>query len=254
MTIISDTTGRWELVTPDRRIIAWRHPFNFDDTGRWHFVVADRTIEPYRDDDTMQLVDDLIDSVIICRSGSTADAGAQLSVIASLIAELDARLPEAIFDARDQDLHLERDRVPARHARVQHPTPLQRLRHPPKGDAQQLRLRLTPQQSRHAATHGPARHQPKPIHSRKELPLTAQIRTWTEIAAQVGTSPAAANAATAADDSRSPTHRRAPRRPSNTPVSDQRLAGEPCQTPAELGTFPRPSSYLCPENCLKAST
>ena len=103
MTIISDTTGRWELVTPDRRIIAWRHPFNFDDTGRWHFVVADRTIEPYRDDDTMQLVDDLIDSVIICRSGSTADAGAQLSVIASLIAELDARLPEAIFDARDQD-------------------------------------------------------------------------------------------------------------------------------------------------------
>ena len=103
MAIISDTTGRWELINPDRRIIAWRHPDNFDDTRRWHYVAADRTIEPYRDDDTMQLVDDLIDSVIICRSGSTADAGAQLSVIASLIAELDARLPEAIFEARDQD-------------------------------------------------------------------------------------------------------------------------------------------------------
>lgn len=103
MAVISDTTGRWELVKRDRRIIAWRHPDNFDDTGRWHFVVTDRTIEPYRDDDTVELVDDLVDSLIICRCGSTADAGAQLSVIASLTAELDARLPEAIFEARDQD-------------------------------------------------------------------------------------------------------------------------------------------------------
>jgi DNA-directed RNA polymerase specialized sigma24 family protein len=103
MAIISDTTGRWELVNPDRRIIAWRHPDNFDDSGRWHFEVADRTIEPYRDDDTMQLADDLIDTLIICRCGSTADAGAQLSVIASLTAELDARLPEAIFEARNQN-------------------------------------------------------------------------------------------------------------------------------------------------------
>jgi DNA-directed RNA polymerase specialized sigma24 family protein len=103
MALISDTTGRWELVNPDRRIIAWRHPECFDDTRRWHYVVADRTIVPYRDDDTIGLVDDLIDSLIICRSGSTADGGAQLSVIASLIAELDARLPEAIFEARDQD-------------------------------------------------------------------------------------------------------------------------------------------------------
>jgi DNA-directed RNA polymerase specialized sigma24 family protein len=103
MSIITDTTGRWELVNPDRRIIAWRHPYNFDDTARWHYVIADRTIQPYRDDDTMQLVDDLIDSLIICRSGSTADAGAQLSIIASLMAELDARLPEATFEARDQD-------------------------------------------------------------------------------------------------------------------------------------------------------
>jgi chorismate mutase len=103
MATISDTTGRWELWNPDRRMIAWRHPDNFDDTARWHFVVGDRTVEPYRDDDVMALVEELIDTVIVCRSGSTADAGAQLSVIASLTAELDARLPEAIFEARDQD-------------------------------------------------------------------------------------------------------------------------------------------------------
>jgi DNA-directed RNA polymerase specialized sigma24 family protein len=101
--IISTSTGRWELINPDRRIIAWRHRDNFDDTGRWHFVVADRTNEPYRDHDSTELIDDMIDSLIICRSGSTADAGAQLSVIASLTAELDARLPETIFEARHQD-------------------------------------------------------------------------------------------------------------------------------------------------------
>ena len=104
MAIISASTGRWELVNPHRRIIAWRHPCNFDDTGRWHLVGADdRTIEPYRDDETTELADDFIDSLIICRCGSTADAGAQLSVIASLTAELDARLPETIYQARDQD-------------------------------------------------------------------------------------------------------------------------------------------------------
>ena len=103
MAILSDTTGRWELVNPHRRIIAWRHPDNFTDSGRWHFVIEDRTIEPYRDEETTELVDDMIDSLIICRCGSTADAGAQLSAVASLTAELDARLPEAIFEARDQD-------------------------------------------------------------------------------------------------------------------------------------------------------
>lgn len=101
----SGTTGRWELVDPRRRIIAWRHPDKVDDTGRWHYInpILDRTIEPYRDEETMDLADDLIDSLIICRSGSTTDAGAQLSIITSLIAELDARLPEIIFEARDQD-------------------------------------------------------------------------------------------------------------------------------------------------------
>ena len=105
MAIISDSTGRWELIKLHRRIIAWRHPDTFDHSGRWHYVepAADRTTQPYRDDDIMQLVEELIDTVIICRSGSTADAGAQLSVITSLTAELDARLPETIYEARNQD-------------------------------------------------------------------------------------------------------------------------------------------------------
>lgn len=104
MAIIYHATGRWELVNPHRRIIAWRHPYNFDDTGRWHYVdpIVDRTTQPYRDEDTIELVDDLIDSLIICRSGSTTDAGAQLSVIASLTEELHARLPETIYEARNQ--------------------------------------------------------------------------------------------------------------------------------------------------------
>jgi DNA-directed RNA polymerase specialized sigma24 family protein len=104
MATISDATGRWELVNPRRRIIAWCHPDNFDATGRWHYVdpLIDRTRQPYRDEDTTKLVDDLIHSLIIFRSGSTADAGAQLSVITSATAELDARLPETIFEARNQ--------------------------------------------------------------------------------------------------------------------------------------------------------
>ena len=97
----SDTTSRWELVDPRRRIIAWRHPDNFDDTRRWHYInpILDRTIEPYRDDETIKLADDLIDPLIICRSGSTTDAGAQLSVIANLI----ARLPESTIRHRYSD-------------------------------------------------------------------------------------------------------------------------------------------------------
>jgi hypothetical protein len=103
MAVISRSTGRWELVEP-RRLVAYRDPSSFDATGRWHFVdpLADRTVEPYRDDDAMQLVDDLVDCLIVCRSGSTYDAGARLSVTASLMADLEARLPETIFEARGQ--------------------------------------------------------------------------------------------------------------------------------------------------------
>src|SRR5205814_2451181 len=103
--VIPDSNGRWELITPHRRPIAWRHPDNFDHSRRRHHPdpAADRTTEPYRADDVVQLVEEPIDTVIICRSGSSADAAAQLSVITSLTAELDARLPQTIFEARCQD-------------------------------------------------------------------------------------------------------------------------------------------------------
>jgi DNA-directed RNA polymerase specialized sigma24 family protein len=103
MATISHDTGRWELVNPNRRILGYRHPECLDPTGRWHYVnVDDQTGDPFRDQDSMELVDDIVDSLIICRSGSTEDAGAQLSIIASLAEELDARLPETIFYARHQ--------------------------------------------------------------------------------------------------------------------------------------------------------
>jgi hypothetical protein len=105
MAMISDVNGRWELHDPDRAVIAYRHTDDTYSAGRWHHTVrlVDRTTEPYRDDVTVALVDELIDSLIVMRSGSTGDGGAQLSVIASLLAELDSRVPEAVFQARDQD-------------------------------------------------------------------------------------------------------------------------------------------------------
>ena len=105
MVIVSETNGRWELLDPRRVVIAYRHPDTYDTAGRWHFTdpLVDRTTEPYRDDDTIGLVDEVIEALIVMRGGSPGDGGAQLSAIASLLAELDSRLPEAIFDARDQD-------------------------------------------------------------------------------------------------------------------------------------------------------
>src|ERR1700737_1496274 len=106
MGIISDANGRWELLDSHRAVIAYRHTDDTYSAGRWHHLTVppvDRTTDPYRDDDTIPLVDEVIDSLIIMRSGSTGDGGAQLSVIASLRAELDSRIPEAIFEARNQD-------------------------------------------------------------------------------------------------------------------------------------------------------
>lgn len=104
MAIISNATGRFELAEPANAAIAYRPPDLYDRAGRWHYVdpSVDRTNQPYRDDDTIALADELIDSLITMRSGSIYDGGAQLSVIASLIAELDSRLPEAVFEASDQ--------------------------------------------------------------------------------------------------------------------------------------------------------
>ena len=62
----------------------------------------DRTTVAYRDNLTEGLVDDAVESLVIMRAGSPNDGGAQLSVLTSLIEELDSRIPEAVFAARDQ--------------------------------------------------------------------------------------------------------------------------------------------------------
>jgi DNA-directed RNA polymerase specialized sigma24 family protein len=62
----------------------------------------DRTAVAYRDNLTEGLVDDAVESLIVMRAGSPNDGGAQLSVLTSLIEELDSRVPEAVFAARDQ--------------------------------------------------------------------------------------------------------------------------------------------------------
>src|ERR1700680_1828978 len=106
MAMISDVNGRWELLDPHRAVIAYRHTDDTYSAGRWHHLTVprtDRTTEPHRDDVTVAFVDEIIDSLIVMRSGSTGDGGAQLSVIASFLAELDSRVPGAVFAARDQD-------------------------------------------------------------------------------------------------------------------------------------------------------
>lgn len=62
----------------------------------------DRTTVAYPDNLSEGLVEDAMDSLILMRAGSPNDGGAQLSVLTSLIEELDSRIPEAVFAARDQ--------------------------------------------------------------------------------------------------------------------------------------------------------
>jgi len=104
MTVISDATGRWELFDP-RAPIAYRHTEEDFPDGRWAHLsvpVTDRCTEPYRDDGTMGLVDQMVDNLVLYRSGYAGDAGDRLAAIVSFIAELQSRLPETVFQARDQ--------------------------------------------------------------------------------------------------------------------------------------------------------
>jgi hypothetical protein len=62
----------------------------------------DDNSEPYLADDTAAVIDEAIDSLVTLRAGSAGDAGAQLCAIASLTAELESRVPEAVLEARDR--------------------------------------------------------------------------------------------------------------------------------------------------------
>ncbi|MGH2669157.1 MAG: hypothetical protein ACRDH5_08605 [bacterium] len=73
--------------------------------GPWAFTDPrhDRSIIPYTDDDTVALIDDAVESLVLLRSPMhLGDAAATISALVSLAAEADSRIPDAVADARDQ--------------------------------------------------------------------------------------------------------------------------------------------------------
>jgi len=72
-------------------------PFEF------HGPDCDRASHPHLDEETLALVDDAVESLACLRGSVGSDAGAVLSCLASLIAEAQGRLPDAVAAARDQD-------------------------------------------------------------------------------------------------------------------------------------------------------
>jgi hypothetical protein len=72
-------------------------PFEFHRPG------CDRTGHPYIDGETLTLVEAAVESLVCLRGSGLGDAGAALSALASLIAEAQTRLPDAVADARDHD-------------------------------------------------------------------------------------------------------------------------------------------------------
>ncbi|MGH9001729.1 MAG: hypothetical protein ACRDYV_01245 [Acidimicrobiia bacterium] len=72
-------------------------PWAFTDPRRSHSAI------PYTDADTIALVDQAIESLVLMRSPmELGDAGTTISALVSLIVEADSRLPDAVADARDQ--------------------------------------------------------------------------------------------------------------------------------------------------------
>lgn len=72
-------------------------PFEF------HGPDCDRASRPHVDEETLALVDHAVESLAFLRGSVSSDAGAALSCLASLIAEAQGRLPDAVAAARDQD-------------------------------------------------------------------------------------------------------------------------------------------------------
>ncbi len=70
----------------------------YPDVDPW----PDRTAIPDTDAECRVLIDDAVSSLVAVRGGSPRDPGAIVSVLVSLAIEADARLPDAVADARDQ--------------------------------------------------------------------------------------------------------------------------------------------------------
>jgi len=68
-----------------------------------HRPACDRSSHPYIDEETLALVEHAVESLVCVRARGVGDAGAALSALASLIAEAQSRLPDAVADAREQD-------------------------------------------------------------------------------------------------------------------------------------------------------
>jgi hypothetical protein len=75
-------------------------------TGPWTFTDPrrDGTAIPHTGDDTAALIDEAVESLVLLRSPMhLGDAAVTISALASLAAEIDSRLHDAVADARDQD-------------------------------------------------------------------------------------------------------------------------------------------------------
>jgi hypothetical protein len=68
----------------------------------FHRPGCDRSLDPYIDEQTDALVDDAVACLVWLRGAERGDAGATLSALASLVAEAQGRLPDAVADARDR--------------------------------------------------------------------------------------------------------------------------------------------------------
>lgn len=72
-------------------------PFEFHHPG------CDRARVPYIDHDTLALVEGAVESLVWSRGSGHGDAGAALSCLASIIAQAQSQLPDAVAAAREHD-------------------------------------------------------------------------------------------------------------------------------------------------------
>ena len=84
---------------------------------------------PIRDEASELVLDQAVHSLQLLRAAMYyGDAGLELHALTSLRAEIDARIPHVVADARDQKHHLDRHRRPTRTHRQPGPPPLPRRR------------------------------------------------------------------------------------------------------------------------------
>ena len=82
---------------------------------------------PVTSDDSLQIFEEAIERLARLRTPYwLGDSGVRLHALASLIAQAEQLLPQAVHNARDQETHLDRDRRAPRHHRRHGGAPLPR--------------------------------------------------------------------------------------------------------------------------------